>query len=175
MASKTWIIAAAAVIALPHGASAADQAPACTTPGSLPTELAAWATPVARTAAASAAHLPDAALVIGQAATVPLMQTPSVVYPRRPEKPAGAASFGGLLQVAVAARGTYRVALGSAAWIDLVDGNGTAVVSAAHSHGPACSGVHKIVDFVLAPGTYILQISGNADRVGKVLVVRLPG
>jgi hypothetical protein len=59
--------------------------------------------------------------------------------------------------------------------IDLVDGNGTAVVSAAHSHGPACSGVHKIVDFVLAPGTYILQISGNADRAGKVLVVRLPG
>ena len=70
MVSKTWIIVAAAVFALPHGASAADQVPACTTPGSLPTELAAWATPVARTAAASfatAGHLSRSACSLGEA------------------------------------------------------------------------------------------------------------
>ncbi|ABE63535.1 hypothetical protein Nham_2757 [Nitrobacter hamburgensis X14] len=58
--------------------------------------------------------------------------------------------------------GTYRVALDSAAWIDLVRGR-QAVISIAHGHGPACTGIRKIVDFPLAPGLYTLQIAANGQ------------
>ena len=175
MISKTcMILAAAAAIAVPRLASAAEVVPACTAPAVLPTELAGWATPVARSAASNVSALPNAALVIGQAASVTLAPTPSVAYPLRPEKPGGSVSFGGMLQVVVTTRGTYRVALGSPAWIDLVTAGGAVVVSTAHRHGPTCTGVRKMVDFVLEPGTYTLQISANSSPDSNVLVVLLP-
>jgi hypothetical protein len=72
------------------------------------------------------------------------------------------------------ARGTYRVVLGSRAWIDLVTARGTPVPSAAHSMGPACTGIRKMVDFALGAGSYTIQLSGNAEQAISVLVIRLP-
>lgn len=165
------IVAAAVAIAAPHVAFAAEEAPTCTAPGVLPPELAAWGQPVARKAAAG---VPGTALVMGQAALVSLLQTPAVTYPLRPEKPGGSVSYGGLLQVSVATRGTYRVALGSPAWIDLVSADGRAVESLAHGHGPACTGIRKMVDFALEPGVYTLQISANGGSDSQVMVIRQP-
>lgn len=175
MISKAWsIFTAIGALAAPNWACAADAPQACQAQAALPAELATWAAPVAREAAGEAAVLTQAALVIGQAANVTLLQTPTVTYPLRPEKPGGSVSYGGLLQVVVATRGTYRVALGSAAWIDLVTAGGAAVDSVAHGHGPACSGIHKMVDFVLEPGAYTLQISANGSPMSEVLVIRQP-
>ena len=83
------------------------------------------------------------------------------------------ASHGGLVGFSVTEAGTYRVALGSGAWIDVVRG-GKAAASTAHGHGPACSGVRKTVDFPLTPGRYILQIAGNGTPSIAVMVTRLP-
>jgi len=71
----------------------------------------------------------------------------------------------------ITAPGTYRIALSNAAWLDIVS-RGTPLESVAHAHGPACSGIRKIVAFRLAAGEYQLRLSGiKADGV-DVLVAR---
>jgi len=144
----------------------------CVAPLAPTGELAAWASPVPLAAAGSAEHVGHAALPVGQAATVALRQTPDVRYPLRPEKPGGSVSYGGLIDVQVVEAGTYRVALGSGAWIDLVR-DGKAVGSIGHGHGPECSGIRKMVDFPLESGRYMLQIAANGAPQVSVLVVRI--
>ena len=102
-----------------------------------------------------------------------LLPTPNIVYPLRPEHPGGTVSYGGLLHFTVEQPGTYRVAIGSAAWIDVVQ-DGHAVESSAHGPGPACSGIRKMVDFPLAAGSYLLEIAGNGTAALPVLVTRQP-
>lgn len=114
-----------------------------------------------------------ATLVPGRAATLTLAPTPTVKYPLRPEKPGGTVSFGGLAGFTVKQAGTWRVALGAGAWIDVVK-DGKAAVSVAHGHGPDCTGVRKMVDYQLTPGVYILQIAASAETALTVLVTRLP-
>ncbi|MBS0473881.1 MAG: hypothetical protein JSR28_01880 [Proteobacteria bacterium] len=145
----------------------------CTAPVAPTGELAPWATPVAMTAAASDAATARARLPVGQAARLTLLQTPEVRYPRRPEKPGGSVSHGGLVRIDVAQAGTYRVALGSAAWVDLVRG-GKAAVSINHGHGPDCTGIRKMVDYKLQRGRYSLQVAANGEPAVTVLVARLP-
>jgi hypothetical protein len=170
--SKGWaIVAGAMAIMAPQGALAAEDMPTCTAPGPMPAQWSAWAHPVRREAAGA---LPAAPLAIGEAVDARLLHTPAVTYPLRPEKPGGSVSYGGLLQLVVTTPGTYRVALGSPAWIDLVSSGGTAVVSTAHGHGPTCTGIRKMVDFALDPGTYVLQISANGSDQSEVMVIRQP-
>jgi hypothetical protein len=88
-------------------------APACAAPVAPTGELAPWTTPSQLQAAANEA---------GRAARLTLLQTPEVRYPLRPEKPGGSVSYGGLIQIDVPEAGAYRLALDSAAWIDLVRG-----------------------------------------------------
>jgi hypothetical protein len=160
-----------ALLGAPGAAIAADAPPVCTGPAVLPPELAAWATPHRDMAARDAGSVASAELMTGRAASVTLWQTEDVAYPLHPEKLAGPGTFGGLLHLVVATRGTYRVALATAAWIDLIAPGGTAVPSVTHSRGPACSGIRKMVDFMLEPGTYTLQVSGNAAAQTEVLVL----
>jgi hypothetical protein len=134
-------------------------------------ELSPWAAPITLTAGGDPQRLPT--LAVGQAADVTLLQTPQVRYPLRPGKPGGAVSYGGLIGVDVKEAATYRVALSSGAWIDLVR-DGKAVTSVAHGHGPACTGVHKVVDFPLAPGRYTLQLGANGEERMRVLIAHLP-
>jgi hypothetical protein len=51
---------------------------------------------------------------------------------------------------------------------------GAAVPSVAHGHGPACTGIRKMVDFDLASGAYTLQLAGNASATLPLMLVRLP-
>ena len=146
---------------------------ACPTSVAPTAELAPWSSPVALNAAGDAARLRAANLPVAQAARVTLLPTPQVNYPLRPEKPGGSVSYGGLIGVDVAQAGTYRVALSSGAWIDLVK-QGKAVASVAHGHGPECTGVRKMVDFALTPGRYTLQLGANGDAQITVLVAHLP-
>jgi hypothetical protein len=143
----------------------------CTTMAEPTGELAPWSKAVPLAAAGDAGQQP--ALAVGQAAEVTLLLTPQVHYPLRPEKPGGPVSYGGLIGVEVKDAATYRVALSSGAWIDLVH-DAKAVTSVAHGHGPACTGVRKMVDFPLTPGRYTLQLGANGEEQMKVLVARLP-
>jgi hypothetical protein len=169
------VLGALGCVAVAAGPSGAQEAapPACAAPVVPTGELAPWTTPVQLQAAESEASASRARLPIGQAARLTLLQTPQVRYPLRPEKPGGSVSYGGLVLIDVREAGTYRVALDSAAWIDLVRGR-QAVTSSAHGHGPACTGIRKMVDFPLAPGLYTLQIAANGQPQMTVLAARLP-
>jgi hypothetical protein len=129
--------------------------------------------PVTLDAVGGTGRTSRAILPIGQAARLKLLQTTDVRYPLRPAKPSVAASYGGMVEIDVQEAGTYRVALGSAAWIDLVHDR-QAVTSSAHSHGPDCTGIRKIVDFPLAPGRYTLQVSANGEPQTTLLVAHRP-
>ncbi|MBO9724890.1 MAG: homogentisate 1,2-dioxygenase [Novosphingobium sp.] len=144
------------------------------TPAALPGELSGWNRRVPLVAAQEARAA--ARLTPGTAVDGTLGPTPEVHYALRPEKPGGSVSFGGIYAFTVPAAGQYRVALGSAAWIDVIKASDTTrgLTSIAHGHGPDCSGIRKMVDFALEPGDYLLQISANADAKLPLLVTRLP-
>lgn len=158
---------------MPDGVRNGMAPPDCTAAPELPPELAAWPDRTAQAAAADASDLPAARITIGKAVDAGLRPTPEVRYALRPEKPGGSVSFGGLYALTVEQAGHYRIALGSAAWIDLAQ-EGKALVSTAHGHGPDCTGIRKMVDFSLAPGRYLLQVSANAAPDMPLLVTRLP-
>jgi len=149
---------------LAPSARAAPDSPVCTAPGALPPELAAWAVPGTRVASGK--------LTLGVAAQVTLLPTPAVTFALPPQKPGTPDSFGATLPFDVAQRGIYRVVLGARAWIDLVGPDGTAVASVAHSMGPVCTGIRKMVDFALEPGRYRVQLSGNDRPEITVMVIR---
>jgi hypothetical protein len=163
----------AAVAAGPIEAQEAAPPPACAAPVAPTGELAPWTTPFQLKAAETETSTSRARLPIGQAASLTLLRTPDVRYPLRPEKPGGSVSYGGLVLLDVHEAGTYRVALDSAAWIDLVRDE-QAVKSTAHGHGPNCTGIRKMVDYPLTPGPYHLQISANGQPQMTVLLARLP-
>ncbi|QJU60584.1 homogentisate 1,2-dioxygenase [Sphingomonas sp. AP4-R1] len=136
-----------------------------------PAGLEGWSTahPIKGGASEAKATL----LQIGSGVTATLLPTPKVAYAVRPEKPGGSVSSGGMFAFVVPSAGRYRVALGSGAWIDVLNGTAPAV-SVAHGHGPDCTGIRKMVDFDLQPGRYLLQIAGNAGATLPLMVARLP-
>jgi hypothetical protein len=138
-----------------------------------PAELAGWTGRVAVSAAGKIEALGAATLAPGKGADVTLLPTPDVTYPVRPGHPGGSVSSGGLLGFTIVQAGTYRVAIGSGAWLEVVRGTET-LVSTAHGPGPACTGVRKMVDFALTPGDYLLEIAGNGTPTLPVLVTKLP-
>jgi len=175
--TRTLAVGLIAVAALAGQVSAQPMlmaAPTCPAEAvPLPAGLAGWASKIRLTAATDAVGLSAATLTPGKAVDLALSPTPQVKYTLRPERPGGSVSSGGMVAFTVPSAGTYRVALGSAAWIDVVR-DGTSLASAAHGQGPACSGIRKMVDFALQPGGYVLQIVGNGTPTAPVMVARLP-
>ena len=110
---------------------------------------------------------------LGRAARVTLHAAQQVAYVAPPAKPGGQDTYGGLLAFTVSTPGTYRIGLSAGAWIDVLR-DGIAQTSTAHGHGPACSTLHKIVDFSLQPGGYALQLSGAADPDIGVVIIKAP-
>ncbi|WP_246524696.1 homogentisate 1,2-dioxygenase [Sphingobium phenoxybenzoativorans] len=145
----------------------------CAQSAALPPEFTGWAQPVSIDAASNAKGLAAAEINIGQAARANLRNTPEISYLTRPEKPGGSVSHGGLFRFTVKEAGTYRVALGSGAWIDVLEGK-SAIQSTAHGHGPECSGIRKMVDFPLKPGRHVLQIAANGDAALPLMIIRMP-
>ncbi len=168
-------LACALVTSLAAGvACAAEADPACPAEAArLPPPLAGWSASQPIVAASAPGQLGRATLALGRAADAQLTPTDRLAYAARPGKPSDRASFGGMLRVTIARAGTYRVALGNAAWVDLV-GGGVALASVAHGHGPACSGIRKVVDFAVKPGAYTVQIAASDAPVTRVMVVPLP-
>ncbi len=139
----------------------------------LPAELASWTAPTALTAATRPEDAGKAEIKLGGAVKLTLFHTPEVNYAIRPVKPGGSVAYGGLLSIAIAEAGTYRVALGNASWVDVVK-DGAAVESIRHGGGPACSGIRKMVDYPLQKGEYFVQLSASGEAQTGVLIVKLP-
>jgi len=86
----------------------------------------------------------------------------------------GAVARGGmaaLVPFEIETQATYSVALSEGAWVDVVAGD-KVIPSSSHRHGPACSGIHKIVDFRLQPGRYALHISAMQTPSVRVMIIR---
>lgn len=149
---------------------AEEATPECAAPAAPKGELAPWSQPVPLTSANYDTQLPEAQMRVGQAVELTLHPVGAVRFPVAPGKPGG---NGGLAELTIAEAGTYRVALGTGAWIDLVQ-DGKAVESTAHGHGEACTGIRKVVEFPLTPGRYVLAISANLDMRTQVLVAKKP-
>lgn len=134
-----------------------------------PAVFAAWSTSVTLPAGNDTSGA--LAVIAGQAARLDLLPTPRATYRVTPEKPPATTSHGGIVTFEVPRAGIYRIGLSDPAWIDVV-GEGQAVASAAHGHGPKCSGIRKIVDFALAPGRYLVQISGSEKPTITAMIAR---
>ncbi|HWK36564.1 homogentisate 1,2-dioxygenase [Sphingomonas sp.] len=132
-----------------------------------PADLAGWSTPGAVNGAASGASARS--IAPGRAVRAALLPVAQVDFAPVPDRVSG---FGGVLAFDVAAAGRYRVALGAGAWIDLVR-DGAVLTSVGHGHGPACSGIRKMVDFDLAPGRYLIQLSGAPEAAITAMVVEV--
>jgi hypothetical protein len=178
LAVLATVLVLAAPLAAPLAAHAqmapAAPAPACAaTDKDLPAELAAWPRKAQLTAATGAAGLDKAALTPGQAYVATLAPTPDVTYGVQPEKPGGTVSRGGLFALDIPTVGSYVVALGAGAWIDLLKGD-VAQRSTGHGRGPACTTLRKMVTFDLTPGRYVVQISANAEANLPIMVAAKP-
>jgi hypothetical protein len=148
-----------------HGGCAATNAP-------LPPALAGWTKKGALGSAAQASALKAATLPLAQGILVALHPTRQVLYVTQPEKPGGSVAHGGMVALSIPAPGRYQVSLSSGAWLDMLK-DGAAQPSVAHAPGPKCSPIRKTVIFSLRPGSYVLQISANADPAVTVMVTRV--
>ena len=76
-------------------------------------------------------------------------------------------------QVEITEAGRYGIAADGKVWIDVI-ANAAPVASVGHGHGPACSGIRKIVWFNLPVGTYELALSKAEVARVRLLIVRPP-
>ena len=130
--------------------------PACATVRvAMPAELSAWSQQ--KPVAAGTEPGGGATIQAGQAVRVSLQPAEHLKLAPAPKT---VGPNGGTLTLVITAPGTYRLALGERAWVDLVRA-GRVIPSSAHDNGPKCSEVRKIVDFVLTPGQYVVQLSGS--------------
>ncbi|WP_298091581.1 homogentisate 1,2-dioxygenase [uncultured Sphingomonas sp.] len=142
-------------------AQAAAPAPCPTSPAPLPAMLSGWRQSAPVAAAQNTRGVSRAMLPIGtsvRAALHPFAELAFTVPP--PPKASSPAAQGGLFAFSITRPGRYRVALDAPAWVDVVAA-GRAATAVAHGHGPACSGIRKMVDFDLRAGRYLLQVAGH--------------
>lgn len=137
-----------------------------------PAYLATWEQPAHGTTSPNFAGTQQARLPIGQAVDLTLFRTPDVEFIVPPQRPAGSVSHGGLIRLSIAAAGTYRIAISTAAWIELIKGE-EVLQSVNHGRGPACSGVRKMVDYALTPGDYTVEFIGNGPATVRAIAVSL--
>lgn len=150
---------------------AAAEEPVCTAAVAPPAELAGWTRMAPVTAGASA---DDASTIrVGRGARATLLTMAKLQPAATLGKASPAGTSGGLFAFTVDREGRYRVAAGAGAWLDVVH-DGQPVASVAHKHGPACSGIRKMVDFQLQPGRYLLQVADAPAPTIGLLVARLP-
>ncbi len=138
-----------------------------------PLELAGWAQRRPLVAVTRLGGDPAPELVPGEAVDLALAPIDTLILATPLGKSPQAGDQGGMVRFRVALSGTYRIALGHHAWIDILQG-GKPVASTAHGSGPECAGVAKRVDFALAPGTYVLQLSASTDVSMPLMIARLP-
>jgi hypothetical protein len=165
---------AAALPAVAFAAPAAPAASACPAAPVLPPELTGWSRDASsKTIYAYGDDLGADWSPLGAARTeLPLHRFESLRYGMAPERKPDVHKFGGMIPIEVKKAGRLIVALDAGAWIDLVRG-GAVVKSVKHGHGPACSGIRKMVEFDVTQGRYQLQIvNAPAASIHAMAVLR---
>ncbi|MBO9670461.1 MAG: homogentisate 1,2-dioxygenase [Sphingobium sp.] len=135
--------------------------------------MAAWSNRAKLTAAVDPAGLGAARIAPGKAIDARLSSGTKVHFGDGPSRAKDVGDNAGMFAFSVDQPGTYRVALGSGGWVDVLEG-GKAVESSAHGHGLECSGIVKMVDFPLKAGEHVLQVEGSKEATVGILIARLP-
>jgi len=104
-------------------------------------------------------------------ALVPEEQVTFAAAPER--KRGGAGTDAGLARLHIASAGSYRLALSQPFWVDMVQG-GSLVSSARFTGSHGCNAPHKVVEYTLAAGDYILQISGLKSADVEITLTSAP-
>lgn len=117
-------------------------------------------------------------LILGKPIVATLRPAVQVQFPITPGK-SDPKSFGGLLTLSLKIPARVGIALSGPAWVDVVRGD-AALQSVEHGHGPACSGIRKIVWFDLPAGLVTVQISNAPGETVRVMAAdaaahQLPG
>lgn len=141
---------------------ASQQTECLAIPQPLPSPLSAWSDRAVSVEVGERVSL-------GEPKAVTLVPLEEITWLRTPERPPAPDSLGVMLAFDIERAGNYSVAVDDGAWIDVVGPNGL-VRSTNHGHGPNCSGIRKIVDFRLEPGSYALQISNSRNAIVRLLV-----
>lgn len=159
-----WVLVATTMVVAADRVEA-QQAAASPCPTTVAAEFAGWSKP--------ASVAPGGVLPIGPVGRLALKPSAGLSFEVTPTKAPAADTFLGVVRFDVAKAGTYRVGLGGAAWIDVVQ-SGKVLPSTAHAHGPVCSPMKKMVDFALPAGRYALQLSGakTAELSVSVTTIR---
>ena len=110
-------------------------------------------------------------LALGKGYAAALKKKGDVTFSVEPEKPGGSVSYSGLFSFTIPEAGNYAVALGAAAWIDVLE-DGKALEPASFGHGPECTTMRKKVVFALKPGLHVLQVAGNGAETLKLMVAK---
>ncbi len=169
------IALAACLMAGPaHPQDHGHDAPACAAMDvALPVGLGEWNGKAALGTTSSPEHAVHAALALGKGYEARLAKKAEVTFVLQPEKPGGSVSYSGLFAFTVETAGEYTVALGAAAWIDVLE-DGKAMEPSTFGHGPECTTIRKMVTFALKPGVHVLQVAGNGSEALRAMVVKKP-
>lgn len=82
-------------------------------------------------------------------------------------------AYAGLARLHIAAAGIYRIALSQPFWVDVV-ADGTLVAARDFTGAHGCTTPHKVVQYRLAAGDLLLQVSGWAAPQAELTVTRAP-
>ncbi|CAD7336150.1 hypothetical protein FIM10_04265 [Sphingomonadales bacterium 56] len=156
------LIACLAALSLSAPALAADP---CLDAPLPPEPWTSWNQSGTESAAGEAASAPR--LILGKPLVATLRPSPQVQYAVKPHHQAPK-SYGGLFSLAVKTPARIGIGLSGPAWVDIVFRN-SPIASTAHSHGPGCSGIRKIVWFDLTPGVHLIQLSGAASSQVRIM------
>ena len=114
---------------------------------------------------------PASQLTIGASASLPLTPADTVSFAPPLNRAPKPGDMGGVFAVTIKTAATYRFAINPGAWIDVIGSQGQRLESAAHTHGPDCSGITKIVDYMLTPGNYLVQFSATQAKMLRAMVI----
>ena len=164
---------AQAPMAMPAMPAPGAGRPVIVPPCAPPAEFAHWGQRHAVAAAIriGGEHVPE--LVLDDSVDLALAPIGSLVLAVPLGKPMQPGDHGGIVRFRATMTGTYRIALGGRAWIDVARGPAP-LASVAHAMGPACAGIAKLVDFQLVPGDYTIQLSAAVDPAVRIAIARLP-
>ncbi len=161
----------ATLAASPAFAQEHDKSACTTTDAALPAGMGDWNGGAAITTAPSPEHAAHVPLALGKGYAASLKKKGEVTFSVEPEKPGGSVSYSGLFSFTIPEAGNYAVALGTAAWIDVLE-DGKALEPASFGHGPECTTMRKKVVFALKPGVHVLQVAGNGAETLKLMVAK---
>jgi hypothetical protein len=177
--SRTAGVLAALLLASPLWAQPTPAAPhhgepSCETisDSHLPGDFAAWAKAATMVQASAGADAP--VITPGTPADVALRPAGEVRFVLAPEQKRGPDdAHAGLVKLRIPVAGTWRVAASGPVWIDLVGPEG-AIASSNHGRMAPCTTLRKVVEFPLAAGDYLLQLSGNPGPRVRLLITAKP-